>query len=350
MHVAVRSFLVVLVCCFCSNLVQAVDKADDSPSPTPNVEVLKEYAAIDIQEREYEFAEILEGEQISHDFVVKNKGTAPLEIKKVQLGCECMSSNQDLTVPPGGQGKLTVKIDSNGYGGGFHRFLTVFTNDPIQPRLRLTMKGKIKPLIEVLPGNLIALSGVVGEVPEGSLDLKATDKPFHITGMQTDLEGKIRHEIETVEDGRHYRLKVKNTAPAGSYRGGIKLQTDLAAKNQIVVQVKGEIKGLVSIMPSAVSIGKMSKEAEPRIGKIVVKKNVNQAFNITKLTYDEKLMTVAKEALPDASGYQLTITPIMENIPPQGEGKQDRLERKLSILTDLNSEPYEAKVELVNRR
>jgi hypothetical protein len=37
-------------------------------------------------ENSWRFEVVLEGEEVSHDFVVRNEGNAPLEISKVQTG------------------------------------------------------------------------------------------------------------------------------------------------------------------------------------------------------------------------------------------------------------------------
>ena len=34
----------------------------------------------------YEFPEVLEGTEVSHDFIIQNKGSADLEIKEVRTG------------------------------------------------------------------------------------------------------------------------------------------------------------------------------------------------------------------------------------------------------------------------
>lgn len=329
-----------------AGLVQAQEKTGEKPA-APKVEILTAYATIELPEKEFNFGEVLEGEQIVHTFIVKNKGTAPLEIKRVEPGARFMHSEQDAAVPPGGEGKITVKIDSSDQSGVLLRYLTVFTNDLFQPHVRIAMEGKIKPLIEILPGDLVTLSGLVDRDIAQTVDLKATEKPFRITAVETDLEGKISHRLETVEEGRHYRLTVKNTAGEGSYEGVIKLQTDLPAKSRIALRVKGEIKGLAAVLPQTVVVGKMSAAGEPRIGKAQLRRNVDRTFKIVKLTFDEKLLTVTTEALPDGLGYELTVTPKMENIPTTADNKGST-EMTVNILTDLTSEPYALKVVLRN--
>ena len=39
-----------------------------------------------LPENKYEFATVLEGDIITHDFIIQNKGIAPLKIEKVKSG------------------------------------------------------------------------------------------------------------------------------------------------------------------------------------------------------------------------------------------------------------------------
>ena len=39
-----------------------------------------------VPESHYKFSPVLEGTEITHDFIVQNKGTAPLKIEKVRTG------------------------------------------------------------------------------------------------------------------------------------------------------------------------------------------------------------------------------------------------------------------------
>ena len=39
-----------------------------------------------LPETQYAFTPVLEGAEVLHDFILQNKGTAPLEVKKVRTG------------------------------------------------------------------------------------------------------------------------------------------------------------------------------------------------------------------------------------------------------------------------
>ena len=42
--------------------------------------------SVAVPETRYKFGPVLEGTEITHDFIVQNKGTAPLKIEKVRTG------------------------------------------------------------------------------------------------------------------------------------------------------------------------------------------------------------------------------------------------------------------------
>jgi hypothetical protein len=64
----------------------AKDKPKD-PTLAERVEILQVWLKLPIAHLpalRYEFEPVLEGSQVTHDFVVQNKGSAPLEIQKVK--------------------------------------------------------------------------------------------------------------------------------------------------------------------------------------------------------------------------------------------------------------------------
>lgn len=100
------------------------------------------------------------GTTISHDFKITNSGTDALLIFDVVPGCGCTVTSFDKFIPPGKSGKITVNVDlyREWAGQEYYKAVTVITNDPEYPRLRLLMKGKIaapaggRPLNRVTPG------------------------------------------------------------------------------------------------------------------------------------------------------------------------------------------------------
>jgi hypothetical protein len=221
----------------------------------------------------------------------------------------------DRAIPPGGEGRITLKVDLKGYQGKVVKSASVTSNDSRNPRLTLTVNLTVKALIEVRPTNSVFFRGLADQQTERAIDLVASSQPFHITRTESNLGDKIAHQVETVEEGKLYRLKISNRLQQGSYAGFVKLHTDLVEKNEVVVRVSGSIEGEISVSPKSIPVGKLAAKQPVSSGKVQVVSNSHKPFQISGLSYDQQLIRVSQEALPNQSGYSLEITPVMENTP-----------------------------------
>lgn len=227
---------------------------------------------------------------------------------------------------------------------------TVYSNDPQNPRVTLLVKGKIKTLVELNPGNTVFFRGLANQIGEKTIEMVSNSQPFHITKLESDLGENIAYRVETVEEGKHYRLIVKNQAKEGTYRGFVKAYTDLAQKPDITIRVAGNIEGEIVVRPQTLVVGQLAAGQPVRPGRVLVINNLNKSFKITKMTYDSNLIGVSQQSLPDGSkpsGYRLEITPKIENTP---KGPNQRQELTLLIETDADpKEKHEVKIYLVTQ-
>jgi len=63
-----------------------------------------------VGETAFDFGTIFEDRVLSHTFVIKNTGTATLRLEDVDPDCACTVASFDKTIPPGGQGEITLTI------------------------------------------------------------------------------------------------------------------------------------------------------------------------------------------------------------------------------------------------
>jgi hypothetical protein len=271
-------------------------------------------SSIQVADAVFDFGEVMEGSEVIHEFTVKNDGKGVLQIEQVKPGCGCTAAQFDRAVPAGGAGKVTLKLDTRGYEGKVKKTATVFSNDPEEPRLILTLQGVVKTLIDVRPSSSVTFRGLADQQTRKVVDLVGS-KPFRIQKVESTLEGKVAHELETMETGKGYRLKIDNLAKQGSYAGAIKLTTDFPKKPEIYIRITGSIEGDIAVRPQTVIVGRLAARQPPREGKISVVSTRGKAFRITKLTYDPRLIEVTQAPLESEPGYALEITSILENIP-----------------------------------
>lgn len=244
---------------------------------------------------------------------------------------------------------MTLKVNLKHFQGKIHKSATVFSNDPQNPRVTLSVKGRIKALISLSPGNSIFFRGLANQIEEKSIGMSSTSKPFHITKLESDLDKHIAYRLETVEEGKHYRLEVKNRTEEGNYRGFIKVYTDMPQKPEIMIRVAGNIEGEIVVRPQTILIGKLAAEQPVRSGKVLVIDNLNKPFKITKMTYDRDLIEVKEQPLPEGSkfGYSIEIKP--KNVDSL-QGQNLRQQLSLVIATDAEpKETHEVKIYLVKQ-
>jgi len=111
----------------------------------------------------YNFESVPEGVLVTHDFIIENKGTAPLQILSVQPGCGCTTASYTKEILPGGSGKISLSFDTAGYGGiSVNKKTLVKTTDPNNSSFRLTITGNVETFAQINPNSAI-LKGSAGD-------------------------------------------------------------------------------------------------------------------------------------------------------------------------------------------
>ncbi|MCX5893154.1 MAG: DUF1573 domain-containing protein [Deltaproteobacteria bacterium] len=196
-----------------------------------------------IAENHFDFGEVFEDRHLSHIFVIKNSGNAPLEIRKVDPDCACTVAEYERTIPPGGQGQITLAIKPYSVMRQFRKETRIFVNDPERSEFSLVLTGKAKPFIEIEPSHIVRLRGAPGANLQGQVRFTShLPGAFEITNFRTNIPDKIEVSLKPVEPGRVYVLEVKNKAQnSGPYAGLVELSTNSKERPRLIVRVFGEI-------------------------------------------------------------------------------------------------------------
>lgn len=196
-----------------------------------------------ITEDHFDFGEVFEDRHLIHNFVIKNNGNAPLEFLKVDPDCACTVADYERTIPPGGQGQITLAIKPYSVLRQFRKETRVWTNDPDRSEFSLVLTGTAKPFIEIQPSHIVRLRGAPGNNVQGEVRFTShLPGPFEITNFRTNIPDKIDVSLKPVEPGKVYVLEVKNKAQnSGPYAGLIELNTTSKERPRLIVRVFGEI-------------------------------------------------------------------------------------------------------------
>lgn len=87
-------------------------------------------AFISAKETEHDFGVIKESNgKVSHTFVIKNTGSAPLVITRVVAACGCTTPEYSTEpIAPGKEGKIVVTFNPLGRPGLFVKTIAVYSN------------------------------------------------------------------------------------------------------------------------------------------------------------------------------------------------------------------------------
>jgi hypothetical protein len=187
----------------------------------------------------HDFGRVFEDKALGHTFVIKNEGDAPLKVEDVDPDCACTVASYDRTIPPGGQGEITLTIKPYSVLRDFLKKTTVRFNDPARPELILTMKGYVQPIIEIQPSHIVRLRGAVDDDLRGQVRfISHQSGPWEIRKVENGIPGMIEVNLKTEEPGKVYVLEVKNIRrEAGHYGGKIELITSSKERPRLIVRV-----------------------------------------------------------------------------------------------------------------
>ncbi len=194
----------------------------------------------------FDSPDTVDGENIVHDFFIRNSGTATLTVHKGKTACGFTVTSVPGPLPPGGEGKVTVTFCTYGGGGTTQKkTVTVLTDDPNRPHISLTIKARIIKPYSLSPES-VKLKGRLGKTIKRTLNISPTgDNPFTIQEITARRGLNIRFDLEETQkkDLVQYRLTVENTATTpGIYFDTLYIRTDSSLKPIIPITVIGKIK------------------------------------------------------------------------------------------------------------
>ena len=146
----------------------------------------------------------------------------------------------DKAIPPGGVGKITLSVHTEGYQGNFRKSARVHGNDPKKKQITLTLMAFVKVPIYISP-TYVYFKGKEGESVTRMVQIKAgLDKPLTLTPDQFNLEGKLTYTVEEVEKGRRFIIRFTSIpSPPQTYQGFLNLKTNYPEKPVINIRIRG---------------------------------------------------------------------------------------------------------------
>jgi len=99
---------------------------------------------LSVDDPEFKFGKINQGEKVEHVYVLTNSGKSDLHIRKVKASCGCTAVQPEKKViEPGESVNIKTVFNSAGKVGNQNKTVTIITNDPKKSKMILWVKGEV---------------------------------------------------------------------------------------------------------------------------------------------------------------------------------------------------------------
>ena len=145
-------------------------------------------------------------------------------------------------IPPGGEGKIKVKVSTRGRKGALQKSVVVQSNDPKQPRYILKIKGMVEVIAAFDPDRLNLKNVAKGETVTQTVKLagREADK-LKITELVSSKPEELTAELITEEGKPAVKVTFKAGDKAGRISGRITGKTNLKNPKEIFLYIYGQI-------------------------------------------------------------------------------------------------------------
>ncbi|MEN6406304.1 MAG: DUF1573 domain-containing protein [Thermoguttaceae bacterium] len=217
-----------------------------------------------VDQPDYAFGALDMTGQGAHDFVLTNRGAAPLVLTKGDTSCRCtVSELGHKEVPPGRSTKVHLTWKPTDETGPYRQTATILTNDPTQPRVTLTISGEIVAAARFVPSSLVFSRLTPGQSVSGSVRLFGyADKPLKVLGQswsnaelasyfEASLQPLSAAEIKEEPNARSgvlVQVTIKSGLPLGAVRQELVLTTNLKSASKQTLPIEGMVGGEIAVV------------------------------------------------------------------------------------------------------
>lgn len=308
---------------------------------------------IAVDESTHNFGASKTGSSVEHEFTLRNDGDTTLTIKSIKPACGCtVAELSDTSLEPGETTQLEATLSLKNRTGMQRRSITVTSDDPETPSLKLWLTGEAISAVAVTPKTLLfgqlAARQVAVSASDATerltryVDVVVTDPNESLALMGVHVEtssdrpewrGSWSAEFEQIEPGLAYRVAVTCLPKAGyegELKGLLRIETDHADYPVLRVPISATVAHEIGVTPREIVLIGTEDEATRHV--IVSKGATRQeAFHITGTTAPSDGVDVSVRPAGQR-GYIVTLTGLSASDPELQGGA-------LVLETDIDAVP-----------
>jgi hypothetical protein len=289
-----------------------------------------------LDEPVFDFGTVDRGARVDHTFRVPNRGGATLRIDHVKSSCGCtVAVLSEREVPPGGEARVAVSLDTGRLAGRTTKTVNVYTNDPDAPVVGLSLAGQVVADLILTPQPLY-----LGHLRRG----EAVRREVIVTSGRPG-ERYVVERVEPTSPHLHARLEARTDGPGqrlvveldrdlalGRFNEQLRLHTTSPREPVLTLPVFGSVEGDVVVLPPQVTFGVTRGGAAPE-RELYIRNRGQRPVTVTGVTVPDGVVTYTLAAVQEGQEYRLTLR-LRDSLKP------GKVESKVEIFTDHPEEKH----------
>lgn len=244
-----------------------------------------------VAQRSIDLGPVVEGEKVPISWRLENHGQTDLKIERTTAGCGCTvlkSEEARRIIPPGGSLELRAEFDSTRRRGRQIKTVTVYSNDPAEPKLKLQFRADVEVLYEITPGSLVNLRRVQrGQTVEKTIDIVpgAGRRAVELRRMEFIPWAPLTFDSETLRKGeavgQRIRVTVGDDVPLGPFGLNLKLVLKIDQfEREHVLTIRGEVVGDLTWLPKVVDATRQPSLPGKRLAPVIIRSTGRRSFEV----------------------------------------------------------------------
>lgn len=294
---------------------------------------------ISFDETSFDFGQIEQGKEFTHDFVIRNKGTGLLTIQDAVSSCGCtVALPQSREIAVGSSSTIKVTFKSLSFSGPVAKTVTVRSNDAAQPAVTIDIRANVQPFYVIEPSVLNLGDIERGKGAERDVTVRQfKNQPFKIERLQVS-HPDLKAAFTPIEgsNGSAYRIHVSLSSKrnAGPFSFSVIAVTDRLDIPHPMLILGGNIIGPVRVWPPAIFLGQSRGNVPFKPQTITVKNNAAHPVEIKSVDAGDPGLQTKVETVTPGVEYHIELS--VKQMPQPGW-----FQRKMQILTSESDVPLE---------
>ncbi len=196
----------------------------------------------------FDFGAMYQQEKLTHEYAFTNTGKAPLKIREVFTSCGCAVIKQPTKeIAPGAKGSITITFDSGRLRNRVTKHFFVTSNDPVEPRVTLTLSGVVKLEVDLAPTGIYFGRLSPGQQTERTVTLTPVEvKQFKVLDVKTGDPGIAlvtpRKQLKPDRTGRYsLTFRIGPYAKEQRITARVIIRTDLKHQSELPLPIYGRV-------------------------------------------------------------------------------------------------------------